>query len=366
MLFFSRGISLAIWRDSGLLEREIAPYQKLLSHLDGITFLTYGGHEDQTLVAELKGAEVLHNRWNLPTDFFGLLVPFLYRSEMRSATVFKTNQINGWWVAGLAKFVHRRPLILRCGYLLSQDQERKRYSRFRIFLISLLERWAFKYADAVVVSSPQMKGEAIRRYGISPEEIRVIPNSVNIDLFRPLSEIERIPGRLGFVGRLSPEKDLPLLLESVAGIKGVSLLIVGDGELRSQLEGMASKNGIDATFCGIVPNYRLPRLLNTCEAFVLPSRWEGMPKALLEAMACGLPVIGTDVPGIRDIIEHGKTGYLCDSSVGGLKSAILTVLDDISLKKRLGMQAREFIINHFSLDQVVTKELELLSILEKR
>lgn len=366
VLFFSRGISLDIWRDSGLLSREMSLYRRLSPHLDSIVFMTYGGKEDRAFIGKLNGVEVLHNRWNLPTDLFGLFAPFLYRSRMRSADIFKTNQINGWWVAGLAKFLYRKPLVVRCGYLLSLDQRRKGYRRLRVLLVSLLEKWAFEFADGAIVPTAEIKKEVTEGYGVSEEKISVIPSAVDTDLFRSMPEIGKTKGRLGFVGRFSPEKNLMLLLDSVAGIGKASLLLVGDGEMRPELERRALELRVDVIFRGHVSNDQLPKVLNTCEAFVLPSRWEGLPKALLEAMACGLAVIGTDVPGIRDIIEHGKTGLICDSSVTGLRSAIFTVLNDASLRKRLGEHAREFVEKHFSLEQAVAQELNLLHLLGKR
>ncbi|MFC1531986.1 glycosyltransferase family 4 protein [Thermodesulfobacteriota bacterium] len=360
VLFFSRGISLSIWHHSGLLERELAIYKKMLSSFKSIAFITYDTDSDLSSIKNLNGFEVLANRWGLPTDLFSLLAPIIYRAKIRHNSIYKTNQINGWWVGGLSKFFYGKPLIVRCGYLLSLDQERKNYSRCRIILTSLLEKWAFRYSDASIVTTPQIKNEVIRRYGLPPEKIRVIPNPIDTDIFCPLPETKEIEGRLGFVGRFSPEKNIKLLLEAVSGLNNTSVLLIGAGELRSELERLASRKGIDVTFCGNVPNYNLPELLNTCQAFVLPSQWEGMPKALLEAMACGLPVIGTNVPGISDLIEHGRTGYLCEPTSKDLHSAIRKVLNDLPLRIKLGKQARNFVVKNYTLEQSVSKELELL------
>jgi len=359
-LFFSHGISLSIWHDSGLLERELATYKKMLSDLDGIALITYGKDSDGSFIQYMDGFEVLNNRWSLPTDIFSLLAPIIYRAKIRRATILKTNQINGWWTAGLAKLLFKKPLIVRCGYLLSLDQERKGFGRLRINLVSLLEKVAFQYADAIIVTTPQIKEVIIQRYHLSSDKINVIPNSINTDVFCPIPNIDRVPYRLGFVGRFSPEKNIPLLLEAISGMKDISLLLIGDGDQRQEIEAKALRLGVSIEFRGNVPNYHLPELLNTCQAFVLPSQWEGMPKALLEAMSCGLPVIGTDVPGIRDLIMHNQNGYLCAPTIKGLREAIRSVLNDKSLCDRLGRRARDFILQNFTLEQSVAKELALL------
>ena len=266
----------------------------------------------------------------------------------------------------MAKLFYSKPLIVRCGYLLSNDQERKGYNRLRLFLVSLLERIAFFYADAAVVTTEQMRDEVIARHGISRDKIRVIPNSVDCDLFKPLPQVRKKKGRLGFVGRFSPEKNLLLLLQSIKGMEGISLLLIGTGEMDPLLRAEAGEKNIDVTILGNLPNRDLPELLNTCEAFVLPSKWEGMPKALIEAMACGLAVIGTDVPGIRDLIVHGSTGLLCDNSISGLRCAITLLMGDELLRKRLGEQARSFVQERFSIDRAVRDELDLMRSLEGR
>jgi len=360
ILFFSRGISLTVWKNNGLLERELALYRNLLPQFKKISFLTYGAGEYMQSSTVLGGFDILSNPRRLPTDLFGLLAPFIYRHQMRDATFFKTNQINGWWTAGLAKLLFQKPLIVRCGYLLSLDQERKGFGRLRINLVSLLEKIAFQYADTIIVTTPQIKEAVIQRYHLSSDKINIIPNSINPDVFCPIPNIDKVPYRLGFVGRFSPEKNLLLLIEAISGIQGVSLLLIGDGDQRQEIETKALHLGVSIEFRGNVPNYHLPDLLNSCQAFILPSRWEGMPKALLEAMSCGLPVIGTDVPGIRDLIMHDQNGYLCAPTIRGLREAIRSVLNDKSLCDRLGRKAREFILQNFTLEQSVSKELALL------
>ena len=111
---------------------------------------------------------------------------------------------------------------------------------------------------------------------------------------------------------------------------------------------------------GTVPNSDMPRLLNSSEVFVLPSNYEGSPKALLEAMACGLPVIGTDVPGIREVIQHGVNGLLCEPNEYHIASAIVNLLSDLEVRRRLGHQARKDVLEKHSQSGVVKREAELI------
>ena len=113
MLFFSRGISLSIWHKSGLLDRELAPYKIQKRKNDVISLVTYGMRDHELLISESRDFEILNNPFGLPVDLFALLAPFIYRHQIRAATILKTNQINGWWVAGLAKLLFKKQLGVR-------------------------------------------------------------------------------------------------------------------------------------------------------------------------------------------------------------------------------------------------------------
>jgi glycosyltransferase involved in cell wall biosynthesis len=158
---------------------------------------------------------------------------------------------------------------------------------------------------------------------------------------------------------LDAEKNPISLLEAIKGLD-VELLVVGNGSLAKRLREMAVRDGMAVRFLGNVPNLQLPSILNSSDLFVLPSLYEGHPKTLMEAMACGLPVIGTDVPGIRELIVHLENGYLCGTRPEEIREAILDVLGDSGQMARMGRNAREFVVMRFALDRIVEMELELL------
>ncbi len=136
--------------------------------------------------------------------------------------------------------------------------------------------------------------------------------------------------------------------------------MIGSGPLGERLQEEVSINKLPVNFLGNVPHRQLPEILNNVSLFILPSYYEGHPKALLEAMACGLPVIGTDVTGIRELIHHRETGYLCGTSAGEIRVAIKEVLSDIDLCNYMGRNARNYVVEHFKLERVVEMELALL------
>ena len=94
--------------------------------------------------------------------------------------------------------------------------------------------------------------------------------------------------------------------------------------------------------------------------FVLPSLYEGQPKTLIEAMAMGMPVLGTDVPGIREVISHGDNGWLCLSDVASLNEAVKNLITDSEKRKKLGEGARRTVEMNYSLDKIVDMEINLI------
>lgn len=362
VVFFTRGMSLEAWHRAGILEREIALYRRLLSNpVERLAFLTYGGPEDLKWTSLLPGLEILPNRWGITPNLYSVLAPWLHRKALRKATVFKTNQINGAWCAVIAQMFFRKVLIVRSGYLWGDFVAHLGASRLRQTLTRLVERVIMRRADRVVVATPADSRVVADRYGIEAQRITVIPNYVDTERFRPLPDTMPEPGRIAFVGRLEHQKNVESLIDAMRGLEGLRLTIVGDGSLRAAFEKRARELGVAVEFLGRIPHARLPAVLHRAEVFVLPSHYEGTPKALLEAMACGVPVIGARSPGIREILTHGETGFLCGTSADEIRAALLEVLGDAGLRVRLREGGTQYVRQHCSLDLAVERERVLLT-----
>ncbi len=138
------------------------------------------------------------------------------------------------------------------------------------------------------------------------------------------------------------------------------LIIVGSGRIQSQFECMANALGIaeSVEFAGLQSD--VPAQLHRGSIGVLPSRWEGMPNALLEATACGLACVATSVSGSEDIIQHGYNGLLVESEdYGSMAQALLTLLCDPELVQKYGHAARLTTEKHYSLKHITDMYIEL-------
>jgi glycosyltransferase involved in cell wall biosynthesis len=360
VVFFTRGMSLGGWQRAGILDRELALYRGLLPHLEQLAFVTYGGADELAFASDVPGIEILPNRWGLPSNLYSAVSPFLHRRVLRQATIFKTNQINGAWSGVIAKRLFGRKLVVRCGYVWSDFVARQHPHNWRHAIALRLERAAFRAADVVIVAAEADRRTIVERYGLDVRRVHVNPNYVDTSLFRPMSEVVREPGRVTFIGRFVDQKNVLALVEAVEGLPDVSLCLIGDGPLRDQLEASAGGRGINVKFFGRLPQAELPELLNRSSVFILPSHYEGNPKALLEAMACGVPVIGARVPGIQEILVHGENGYLCGTSPAEIRAALQAVLGDAVLRQRISTGAMAYARAFCPVEPAVTRELALL------
>lgn len=366
ILFFTYRVSLETWVERGIAERETEVYRRLLPRLPGVSFVTYGAR-DAALEPTLGGIRVLPRpRW-LGVAAASLLAPLVHRRELRAAGVLKSNQASGAWTAVLAKWLFDKPLIVRCGYPWSFfHDEQESPHRWRRALVRRLERLAVRAADRVVVTSALAGEYLAREHGLDPGRVRIVPNAVDVTRFRPDPAVAKERGLVVCVGRLAPQKNLSVLVEAIARVPNARLQLIGEGSERAGLERAAARAGAKVEFMGAVPNAALPGLLNQATLFALPSRYEGQPKALLEAMACGLPVIGTDVPGIRDAVRHGETGWLSACDPPSLARAIATLLADAALRERLGGSARAEVERHHSVEAVAERELAVIDEVVRR
>lgn len=222
--------------------------------------------------------------------------------------------------------------------------------------------------------------EELISFGGKASQIVRIPNGVNTELFKIFSaDKENLRIQLSlpksdtlviFVGRLIPKKRAGFLLTAwqnvVQRCEDATLLLLGDGVLRKKLENKVRELGLSSSVIFLGQKSHPVKYLQACDCFVLPSISEGMSNALLEAMACGLPVITTDTPGTRSIVEHGKTGLLFpEENPDSLSEILCDLIHNKFIQKRLGSAARDSIMNGYSMEIISECYMDLYSKLIK-
>lgn len=247
------------------------------------------------------------------------------------------------------------------GFLDDPDFAWRQPLRRRAF--AALTRIFYGRATAIVVTSRGVADDLIANYGVPGSKIRVLHNPVDIAAIaraasEPLDDVMAPDGPVvAAAGRLAGVKNYPLLIDAVASLAGdhpIRLWILGDGVDREGLEERADRAGIRARtrFLGFQPNPW--RFIRRADVFVLTSAYEGFGNVLIEAMACGTPVVATRSAGTTEIVEHEVNGLLVDHEPSAVAGAIARVLGDGALRARLLSAARES-VEHYAVPRVVER-----------
>ena len=284
-------------------------------------------------------------------------MPVLHAKFIKRTSFIKTNQFDGSWSAIIAAKLFKKRLIMRAGYILSQLNDKAiNHNKIKSIIYKIIERSACKNADHIIVSSEHNKKYLIDLYHIQPNRITTVYNYIDISLFNSKNS-DRYKDRLLFVGRLSPEKNLLNLVKALEGMT-LTLDIYGEGSLKDSLYQLGSQLHVDINFMGSIPNAKMPDVYNKYKFFILPSIHEGMPKVLLESMACGCICIGTNVGGISELIQNEKTGYLIQgTSETDIRKTLEKIMkSDIKLDEMAILSTMK---NH-SVETIIEKEYKIL------
>ncbi|MBW2301676.1 MAG: glycosyltransferase family 4 protein [Deltaproteobacteria bacterium] len=294
-----------------------------------------------SLVLRKKKADVLHAHWSVPQGMVGALCKRLLGMKL----VVSVHGSDVFWLNHT--------------------------------LLGKINRWIIDYADACTVNSKATQ-DLVRKIS-NRDDIEIIPMGVDVDLFENVKRNKRRTKRLPrerktvlFVGRLIEVKGVEYLIRAVPKILAIhpdlELLIIGSGPEKSRLVKLAEILNVQdsVVFKKEIPQEELPDYYCVADVVVLPSihtrkgETEGLGVVLLEAMACGVPVVGSNVGGIPDIIKHGETGLLAaEKDPEDLADKILKLVDDKRLRKRVIENGLKLVRENFSWDVIAEKFLQV-------
>jgi glycosyltransferase involved in cell wall biosynthesis len=219
-----------------------------------------------------------------------------------------------------------------------------------------LQRWAYRCATTVVANSPAAL-QVLQGERVPAAKLTMIPNGVEGQAYPP-----RLPrpalSRVITVANLRPEKNHEVLIAAASMLREthpqLRFQIVGDGSRRTALEQLAKRRGVAQTVEFLGHREDVPVLLAQADLFVLPSRSEAFPNGAIEAMAAGLPVIGSAVGGLLDLVAPGRTGLLVDpADPDSLAGAIRSLVDYPARAQALGAAARDEVLSRYSFERMV-------------
>ena len=361
VVFLTAGVSLRNWRDWGILERELALYREL--HRAGITtcFVSYGGSEDARILREhAPELQVAFNRFGLRRHLYVRLLPWLHHRFLSRAAVIKCNQADGGEVALRAARKHSKPFVARTGFGWARTLETKLPP----------DAWEIGYARRVeadlaagcarwIVTTEALARALRDTHAGLGDRVVVVPNFVDTSLFKPATEAPDID--LLWIGRLEDEKRPALFLEAAARLAGrPRVAVIGHGVDATALRHQAEQAGLDVRWTGNLPTRKVAEWMRRSAICISTSRYEGHPKSVIEAMACGLAVLVVDTPGLRDAVDPDRTGLRCNDTPDALADAMRFLLDSPAERRRLGAAAAEDAATRFSLPRIAAREASIL------
>jgi glycosyltransferase involved in cell wall biosynthesis len=372
----------------GGVERRILEIAKRLN--DQVTTTVYSG----TKKGFSKSAII--NKINLvPCSSTDIVYPLdnwtFNRTISKMFESFKTNIFEAHTVSGykLVKTIRRKNLekpfintvhgVLADEYFQSSkslgSSLRSKLSNFFMGYLGKIEKEASKEANLIVTVSWYSFKKIVELYDISQKKIRVVPNGVDVQQFRPNEDNEQIKSRfcrnnehvILFVGNLIPRKGLHYLIRAAKAVlkenKSVKFLIVGDGPIKNKMLSYSKKLGVSEkfVFLGNVSDSLLSKLYNCADVFVSSSVQEGQGITLLEAQATAKPVIAFDVSAIKEVVMNKETGLLIKPDSIELANSILQLISNKSLREKMGRLGRDFVKNNFSWNVCAKKMFEVYS-----
>lgn len=232
----------------------------------------------------------------------------------------------------------------------------------------MIHSWVFRSAAAVIANAEAVRAFTAAHYRTPEERIHVVRNGVDLESYRAASgsrgkarrEMGAADGDVvvGTLGRLSREKNLELFVDLAAGLTRENprtrFAIVGEGPHRPRIERAVEEAGLDGVVRFLGARADVPRILAGLDLFVMTSDTEGLPNAIMEAMAAGLPVVATRVGGTHEIVVDGTTGRLVPRGLlVPLLEAVRPLVKDAALRSRMGMAGRERIRSEFSVENMI-------------
>lgn len=240
------------------------------------------------------------------------------------------------------------------------------------------ERWLARRTDVLIGVSDEIRDELLDLGIGTPEQWRVIPLGFDLSGFLQDSHSAVLRSELrlkdddvllGIVGRLVPIKDHATALRALARLlDNVHLAIVGDGEDRAKIEAMVVELGLEDRAHLLGWRMDMPEVMASFDVVILSSRNEGSPVALIEALAAGVPVVATDVGGVRSVVTDRESGYLVPSGDNsGMAAAISSLISEPDRSRIMGEAGRRYVLERFNQQRLVSDIRELyLELLEQK
>lgn len=361
LVLFTANVSLSDWKKNGIINREISLYSKLQKKYR-YTLLTYGDNNDYKFLENSNFNVIpIFSNGKKYLKIIRLLYPvyFVIKNikNFKKFDLIKSNQLFGAHLGILIKIIYKCKFICRMGYDPNFFYSQRKKNLLGIFLLKIYSLVIYYFSDKIIVTTKEMKKFLINNFYQKEKKIYINPNYVDTSLFSNKPSSKNTIKKFVTVARFDDQKNLLFLFREI-NITNCSLDVIGPKNDSCKFFNLTKKisKPTKIRFLGTMDNRSLSNEYKKYDAFILLSKYEGNPKALLEAMSSGMLIVASNVSGINNIIVNNKNGFLISFKEGELFSLINDVNKGKYDLKKIRINAKKFILNNHSLIQIAKNE----------
>ncbi|MEM3449033.1 MAG: glycosyltransferase family 4 protein [Nitrososphaerota archaeon] len=281
----------------------------------------------------------------------------------------------------ISKKLFNTPVIVDFhGFIIDELRMMNENKYYRVLIRPILDKIVLSSSDRIITVTPGLKKRFCQFYNIREEKVRVVPNGVNTELFKPIDQnkarydlnLEEESYYIGFVGNLAPWQGVECLVKAapliLREIREARFLIVGDGDLKMRLIEMVKDLGLSNkfVFTGKVKYEEVPKYINSCDVCVAPFKksikllYGASPLKIYEYLACGKAVVASNMIDIKNLLEQINAGVVISpEDIHELAYAIVRLLDDKKLREKMGMNGRHMVVKNYSWARIAEKVEEI-------
>ena len=368
--FLTYGYSLETWNESSALEREVKYFNFLSKNL-GYKFyiITYGNESDLKYSDLFSGSEIIplyKHKKHYDSKLLNFLNSLTFPRKIKNIIkedihITKQNQLLGSWVSFIFKKITSSKFFIRTGYdmYFFSRAEKKSYIKQKLYM--LLTLFGLNSADLYSVTSKADYDFLLKTFKFKRKKLKILRNWVETS---QSIKSENRNDKLVSIGRLEYQKNYQFLLKEISG-QNISLIIYGSGSQREELLNLSKNLNVNLEIIDSISNSELIDNLQNSKYFILPSNYEGNPKALLEAMSVGCIVFASNIKNHNEIINHRVNGFLFDLDSGSLKDVLNQVLNNSKFNKEelefISKNAVKTIKDDYSISKIFNEEKNMLN-----
>lgn len=358
LVFFTFNYDLGTWQNSGILNRELKYYENLVKETNyEITFLTYGDKFDKKILPIKSNLKIL-NIFNKKKLFFPLNLIysffFIYKNkDLKKFDIFKTNQNYGSWLAVFAKIIYKKPLIARAGYdlfhfsLLKKNPFKIIVSYFVCFLI-------YRFSNIIFIPTTFYKNFISKCFFVDKRKIKILPNYIDLDNFKFKLRKTKFPLNFLYLGRIENQKNIKFIIDLFKNNQLYNIDIIGKGSKFIKFNKLVKKYDNIKLINEYFKNEEIADIFNKYNFFILPSKYEGCPKILLEAMCNGMICFVFNLPNLNELIFDQVNGFNLDNNINKTIEKINNI--DNKIIEKISIAASSSVKQSFNLNRITLLE----------